>query len=370
MRFAAISSGLVATVLATFSATAHAQILPRIVGGSNASDTDFPALARLSIDQPGVQVRQLCMATIISDTWLLTTATCFFPDDVGSELSGRGGVVVYGTNKLDSSSGKQTSLQSKIYYPDDFVSSDKYHMDIALVKTNTPMALGSSSVKAAKISTTRAYPGMGLTVAGYGITNSSNLTSFPSTLQKAPIALAADLPCVQQGAGYYTNQNDVIQCYMGAPSACMQDVGSPLFYKEDDGTISLMGLSSFLINPEKNPTAPDRCTGNGVGKYATHVSPYLAWIVNTTGLKLTDIIVGQGDNTPSSIPPPKPPKSSSTPSSTPATSTSTKATIVPTTNFGLPDFGGSSSAYLSLAPSSGSIFASLILFSLALIHLV
>ncbi|HUG84470.1 MAG TPA: serine protease, partial [Euzebya sp.] len=237
----------------------------QIVSGTPAPDGAYPWMAAFL--QDGGQV---CGASVIAASWILTAAHCVV--DNRGQPSAQPGAVSFVVNSTNWTQPGQTLTAAQII-PHPNYDPTTTNNDVALIRVNeaaqvTPVRLAGAGDAAleAPPSTPR--------VIGYGTIRSDGPAS--ETLLQVDIDVVDNATC----ANSYPQLNGVTMLCAGNPStdsnnpgrdSCQGDSGGPLFAEADGGQVQI-GVVSF----------GGECGVNDPGVYA-RVSTFLDWIQMTTG---------------------------------------------------------------------------------------
>ncbi|KAF5287274.1 hypothetical protein FQR65_LT02147 [Abscondita terminalis] len=185
---------------------------PKIIGGSDAAEGEFPYQA--SIRMFGLHN---CGGSIISTKSVLTAAHCYFP-----LLPMQ---VVVGTTKLF---GEGDSYDIQEFKPHPDFNMELLHSDVAVINLVKEIVL-SDKIQPIALNTANVVAGSSCTLTGWG------LTSFPglplSDLQKIELKTLANDVCGQMhaGEGVQVYNSQVCTLTKEGEGACMGDSGGPLF---------------------------------------------------------------------------------------------------------------------------------------------
>ncbi|KAI7815645.1 Serine protease, partial [Rhyzopertha dominica] len=182
----------------------------RVVGGSSASDGQFPYIVSLRYNN-----RHFCGGTIISREWILTAAHCALV------IPAYAIEVVAGTNTLNSGGvryGIGRIISHASFSPETLVN------DIALMRTSSKIAL-SSTVCTLPISNTNVGAGVTVTLSGWGrISYPGNITN---NLQFINLRSISNTDCQRQHTNPIYNSQLCTLTQTGQ-GACHGDSGGPL----------------------------------------------------------------------------------------------------------------------------------------------
>lgn len=233
------------------------------VGGIAATLTSFPGIVKMEPRriEPGDRVASgHCGATRISERWFLTAAHCV--DEGYDEIRFVTGV----ENVLDEDNAEIVKAELSVCHAA-FEASSTYPNDIALLRMPEDAVARLATIPVAnygeteKTLTSFNYPVVEM--AGWGVTQFNSLPS--------PILLSAALDVVSTGAGQITIAS------RNGSGPCVGDSGGPLYVREDDEKMVVVGVLSHVI-----PAADGSvCEGAYRGRY-TNLQSYLDWIDNVT----------------------------------------------------------------------------------------
>lgn len=247
--------------------------LHRIVGGNNASISDYPWQVAVTTSNNF----QFCGGTIINEYWIVTAAHCL---GSYSNIRVRAGV----TNKTHT--GQTITVAQEIPHPQYHANSSRN--DIALLRLSSPLDLSGSNAKAIPIVTQALAasgmqdPGVMAVITGWGATSEGG--SATNTLQVAQVPIVSNADAMNIG-GYSQGQiTDDMICAgflgQGGVDACQGDSGGPFVVPDASSPVGyrLAGATSWGIGCAR-PNYP--------GVYA-RVSHFQNWIEQTTGLSWDD----------------------------------------------------------------------------------
>lgn len=254
--------------------------LPRIIGGTTASDEQFPWQAAIIANAAMPYDSFTCGGSIINANWILTAAHC-------AESNAR--TVVVGTQNLnDLSSAQKITVKRWIKHPDyvdeSATSGILYDNDIALIELLTPIDMTACGTKCATISLADSTNESSLTalstpviLSGWGETTGAtdeNQKVYPNLLQWAQMNI---VDC--SASPSLISASDISASMMCATvsdysiDACSGDSGGPLVTSATDGVGYVqVGVVSFGYGC---------ATPNYPGVY-TRVAKYAEWIYSTT----------------------------------------------------------------------------------------
>jgi hypothetical protein len=220
------------------ASAAHAQIKPRIIGGHDADQGEYPWMAALYHAEYSPFDGQFCGGVLVHPRYVLTAAHCvewaYGPDAFK---------VLIGRTTLSSSAGVIRAVKGWIKHPD----YDNWTLahDLALVMLDTPVdapALSLIGAGEAALWT----PGATATTIGWGATQYDTAV-VPNVLQEVEIPIVSDETCLNVLGRYFIP--DVMLCagVLGASPGtgldpCYGDSGGPLMVKTGSGDWRLVGL--------------------------------------------------------------------------------------------------------------------------------
>jgi len=256
-------------ILSSFLSANNAIISPRIVGGHNSAEGDWPWM--VSVNAGGF----ICGGTLIDNKTILTAAHCLFDNSIpmlSSEVT-----VTVGEYNKDSIPATPTSNIIKMsihndYQPDNYSSSN----DIALlhlanpINHITPIALldsnTTSKVVAGGYKTTTM--GWGSTV-GYSPTQQQVASRVTSILQDVELPLQTDEKCAKKLNAKYDKFSMVCAAPdEGGKDSCQGDSGGPLIYNHN-GNWKQIGIISWGYG----------CASADYPGVYTRISSYTDWII-------------------------------------------------------------------------------------------
>ncbi|HST56727.1 MAG TPA: serine protease [Solirubrobacteraceae bacterium] len=261
--------------------SADAQVRPRIVGGSQASITEFPfqvALYDPTVDQ-NPRMSQFCGGVIIDATHVATAAHCVIDGAGGQASAPQTIAVLAGTDDLDTTGrdpgGSNGFLEDPVLVTSfdpayDPITND---YDAGVLTLQNPLWTGATPardgvrtiaplpVDAARAAAVADPNGavVTATISGWGDTTAELPTSdgsgavYPEQLQAAQLPLVSDATCAQDYAGAQLAGGLTARmlCAGDAHDACFGDSGGPLVVQDPGvpgpapANYVLAGLVSF-----------------------------------------------------------------------------------------------------------------------------
>ncbi|KAJ1925649.1 hypothetical protein IWQ60_004431 [Tieghemiomyces parasiticus] len=302
--------------------------LMRITGGTEAPTQAFPFMAHARIiDSPnhGSSSSNVswstgnftveCGAVFLSAEWVATAGHCAVtavtsqgnrPRDPSQFTIGYGSV---------SKSAMQTISVSEVILHPEYDRKTPDDHDIALLRLSHPVPLavdGASggdgdvgeTVRPIRIYTSTIVEDQPATVMGWGLTNPANLTTFPDKLVETTVSLSNDQQmCSLLDPGFINSNNDKIcSTRSQGRDTCQGDSGGPLVvtYPASDshggggGVADTQWALAGLTSYGNSLSGEALCGASDNVAYYTHVAYYLPFIIAKTGLRWSDLVVGDG----------------------------------------------------------------------------
>ncbi|KAJ2910023.1 Transmembrane protease serine 5 [Coemansia aciculifera] len=272
---------LVAPVIASLTNEQSQQqhrLSKRVVGGTQAKDGTYPFAVFVS--SPAVTNNTGCAGAILTDQIVVTSAYCIYNLNQGSAVDPSAVTVGYG--KADKSQQPTVSVQ-KIIFPSTYNSTSGID-DIALLQVNLTQLI-SQSVNRIAVYVGNVEPGDSLTFMGWGSVKPIGLASN-NALNYANLTVGDDGTCGH--VDLYQNSNGRAVCTLNkltpGVAPCLGDYGGPLI-TYDSGIPKLVGVfSTFVVQNSNTGGALDYCGNNNTLAYYTHISYYMSFLQEKTGL--------------------------------------------------------------------------------------
>ncbi|MFD7612548.1 S1 family peptidase [Streptomyces sp. NPDC059828] len=208
---------LAAISLQPTSATAAPQ---PVVGGTRASQGEFPFMVRLSMG---------CGGALYTQQIVLTAAHCVSGSGNNTSITATAGVV-----DLQSSSAIKVK-STKVLQAPGYNGTGK---DWALIKLAKPINLPTL-----KIADTTAYNSGTFTVAGWGATREGG--SQQRYLRKATVPFVSDGDCASAYSELVAGEEICAGYNTGGVDTCQGDSGGPMFRKDNNNAWIQVGIVSW-----------------------------------------------------------------------------------------------------------------------------
>ena len=263
---------------------------PRIIGGDNASQNEWPWMAELDIAFTATNQFGLCGGVLLTPRWVVTAAHCLIDDNGNpvdpSNITVRLESVFLGNGTPYSSDGYGVPQG---YQPS---VAPEFDNDIAMIRLATPgpdQANRPSIVGAAQLNGLQAAPfaqrDEALTAIGWGLT-SRNGTDPADRLQEVALDYIQTGSCKNAWGNGFNTATMVCAAELNPvqgrdQDTCSGDSGGPLFIG-DDVDPYVIGLTSF---------GQPQCAGNLPTVYTSVLSqvPFVEDVTTEAGQPLVDL---------------------------------------------------------------------------------
>ena len=226
---------LLVTCLAVACLAAAASPASAIVGGGNASPGEYPAVAQVSY---GIFS---CTGTLIAPNVVLTAGHCSSVDAgvIGTPITWPAPLIDVRIGSYHDGDGERVPV-SKVTAHENYLATSGYDISLLTLSRNSTKA----PVKVSGASETGIWsPSTLETIVGWGVTEEGG--SAPDTVQEAQVPITTDAYC---GGAYGDFDARTMVCAgypQGGVDSCQGDSGGPMFGRLGDGTLRVVGTTSF-----------------------------------------------------------------------------------------------------------------------------
>jgi len=269
----------------------HVKLEPRIIGGTEAVEDEFPFLVYLlpcKKKKAGSSSREcfLCGGAIIQRNWIMTAGHCVAP------LSEYEYVRAYFGRHGSGDSDSNIKI-----YPKDFRLHKKYESsggpllnDIALIKIPDGK---HKLTKFPSLSTMPPTANSKITIAGWGVVNTETKATA-SALRKVDLPVLSDNTCKSWlGRNFIATTTWCAGHKQGGKDSCQGDSGGPSFVKEPNGDFTIYGVVSYGIGCAQK-YSPGVYTS--IAEYRSWVTGVMAGTMEAQNLEDAGSNAGSGDS--------------------------------------------------------------------------
>jgi len=278
--------------LLSLGAAAGAQeATPRIIGGDDASQNEWPWMAQVNVRFRDTRSGGLCGGILLSRDWVVTAAHCLV-SDLGNVVPPNDVNVLLGSVFLD----EGTSYNVEDFKIPDEYNPENFNNDIALIRlaspgpalSNWPSIVGFDQLRELELAPF-AQRDEALTATGWGVTSRNEIEPQPADrLQEVALDYIQTSSCKNAWGNGFNTATMVCAAELNPvqgrdQDTCSGDSGGPLFIGDDIDPY-VIGLTSF---------GQPQCAGNLPTVYTSVQSqvPFVEAITAQAGPALVDLSI-------------------------------------------------------------------------------
>lgn len=278
--------------LLSLSAAAGAQeASPRIIGGDDASQNEWPWMAQVNVQFRDTRSGGLCGGILLSRDWVVTAAHCLV-SDLGNMVPPNDVNVLLGSVFLD----EGTSYDVEDFKIPDEYNPENFNNDIALIRlaspgpalSNWPSIVGFDQLRELELAPF-AQRDEALTATGWGVTSRNEIEPQPADrLQEVALDYIQTSSCKNAWGNGFNTATMVCAAELNPvqgrdQDTCSGDSGGPLFIGDDIDPY-VIGLTSF---------GQPQCAGNLPTVYTSVLSQvsFVEAITSQAGPTLVDLSI-------------------------------------------------------------------------------
>jgi secreted trypsin-like serine protease len=254
---------LIACTLSVSVSSYAAEIVPRIIGGTDAQNGAWPYM--VSIHFPDTTGGHGCGGTLVAPNWVLTAAHCVDDEQVNGIFVYTG---IYRQSETYLSTPAPTPIPIKQFIQHPQYDRQTFVNDIALLELSRNAPQDTAVLNAGGT-----LPGSSFAL-GWGLTSVDGMNSDALQYLQMPLTSNSSCSAVYEGMGLGAILSSQICAgyFEGGKDTCQNDSGGPLFVNTAYG-VQQVGIVSYGASPEGVS-----CAGaNSYGVY-TRVSSFLDFI--------------------------------------------------------------------------------------------
>ncbi len=275
---------LLALAVAAVTAVSVPASASAVVGGRDATQGEFPAVASVTLG--GLFG---CTGTLVAPTWVLTAGHCgsITGAAVSSPIAWPTALIDVRLNSITAhTGGGQSATVKRAVIPQEYLGFENGY-DVTLLELTAPAGVAPVPISGPQ-QTSLWAPGTLETIAGFGVTKENG--DAPDVLQVAQVPTISDAACATQVSGFSARTMLCAGYPQGGVDTCQGDSGGPIFGRMGGGEWRVVGSTSFGDGCAR-PNSPGVYARVGDSTLRSFVTQYAPQAVDngpvTTAAKVT-----------------------------------------------------------------------------------